>query len=106
MELILDFGSLCNTFIEEKDLEKLQENLIKSHACGIGSPIEDKIVRTLLLLKVLSLSKGNSAIRIELLQFLIDLFNKNGIPYIPEFGSLGASGDLAPLSHLSLCISR
>ena len=98
------FGSLCNTFIEEKDLEKLQENLIKSHACGIGNPIEDKIVRTLILLKVLSLSKGNSAIRIELLQFLIDLFNKNGVPYIPEFGSLGASGDLAPLSHLSLCI--
>lgn len=98
------FGSLCNTFIEEKDLEKLQENLIKSHACGIGNPIEDKIVRTLILLKVLSLSKGNSAIRIELLQFLIELFNKNGVPYIPEFGSLGASGDLAPLSHLSLCI--
>ncbi|MGB3196244.1 MAG: aromatic amino acid ammonia-lyase, partial [Saprospiraceae bacterium] len=98
------FGSLCNTLVAPQDLEILQENLIKSHACGIGNPVTDETVRLILIFKILSLSKGNSAIRIELLQFLVDLYNKNGIAYIPEFGSLGASGDLAPLSHLSLCI--
>ena len=98
------FGSLCNTLVAPQDLETLQENLIKSHACGIGNPVTDETVRLILIFKILSLSKGNSAIRIELLQFLVDLYNKNGIAYIPEFGSLGASGDLAPLSHLSLCI--
>lgn len=98
------FGSLCNTSIDHNQLETLQENLIKSHACGVGDPAADHIVRTTILFKILSLSKGNSAVSINVIEFLIALYNQNCLPFIPSFGSLGASGDLAPLSHLALLL--
>jgi len=96
------FGSLCNTVIPEFDLDQLQYNLVRSHACGTGNHISKDSSRLVLLLKIISLSKGNSCIRTETLKFLIKLYNEDIIPVIPEMGSLGASGDLAPLAHLSL----
>ncbi|HQX42956.1 MAG TPA: histidine ammonia-lyase [Saprospiraceae bacterium] len=98
------FGSLCNTVIPEIELDQLQYNLVRSHACGTGNYISKESSRLVLLLKIISLSKGNSCIRSETLQFLIKLYNEDIIPAIPEMGSLGASGDLAPLAHLSLPI--
>jgi len=96
------FGSLYNKHIEKDDLEKLQINLVKSHACGAGEEIPDDIVQLMLLLKVQSLSYGHSGIQVETVQRLIDFYNSGVYPIIYEFGSLGASGDLAPLAHLSL----
>ena len=98
------FGSLCNTVIPEKQLDLLQINLIRSHACGSSKLRSIHSSRLILLLKIISLSKGNSCVRIEIVQFLIWLYNENIIPCIPEMGSLGASGDLAPLAHMSLPI--
>lgn len=98
------FGSLCNQIISDSDLDQLQYNLVRSHACGSGNPVSEEISRLVLLLKIISLSKGNSAIRLETLEFLIELYNLNLIPVMPKYGSLGASGDLAPLAHLSLTL--
>jgi histidine ammonia-lyase len=86
----------------EFELDQLQYNLVRSHACGTGNHISKDSSRLVLLLKIISLSKGNSCIRTETLKFLIKLYNEDIIPVIPEMGSLGASGDLAPLAHLSL----
>lgn len=96
------FGSLCNTSVGEEDLGKLQENLMKSHACGIGEEVPQEIVRLMLLLKIQSLSYGHSGVQLETVQRLIDLFNNNVYPIVYQQGSLGASGDLAPLAHLCL----
>jgi histidine ammonia-lyase len=96
------FGSLYNKHISPNDLEKLQENLVKSHACGTGPEIPDEIVRLMLFLKVQSLSYGYSGVQVETVQRLADYFNNNIFPVVYEMGSLGASGDLAPLAHLSL----
>ena len=96
------FGSLYNKNISREDLEKLQDNLVKSHACGTGPEIPEAIVRLMLFLKVQSLSYGYSGVQIETVQRLADLFNQNVYPKVYEMGSLGASGDLAPLAHLSL----
>lgn len=96
------FGSLCNTVIEKEDLSALQENLVKSHAAGTGDRIDSEIVRYMLLLKVLGLSKGNSGVKLQTVQGLLDLYNHGITPVVYEQGSLGASGDLAPLAHMSL----
>lgn len=96
------FGSLCDTRINKEDLNRLQENLVKSHAAGSGKEVRAEIVRLMLFLKIVALSKGYSAIRLETIQRLIDFYNKDVLPIIYEQGSLGASGDLAPLAHLSL----
>ncbi len=96
------FGSLYNKNISKEDLGKLQENLVMSHACGMGPEIPQEIVRLMLFLKVQSLSYGNSGVQLETVQRLADLFNNKIYPRIHEMGSLGASGDLAPLAHLSL----
>lgn len=96
------FGSLYNKHIPAHDLETLQVNLVKSHAVGIGPVIPDEIVRLMLFLKVQSLSYGNSGVQVETVQRLIDFFNHRVYPKVYEMGSLGASGDLAPLAHLSL----
>lgn len=96
------FGSLYNVEINKADLGTLQENLVKSHACGTGEKVAPEIVRYMMVLKVLGLSKGHSGVRLETVQQLIDLYNHNIIPVVYEQGSLGASGDLAPLAHLSL----
>jgi histidine ammonia-lyase len=96
------FGSLCDVEISPDQLGQLQENLVKSHACGAGDEVRPEIVRYMLLLKILGLSKGNSGIRLETIKMLVELFNNKITPVVFEQGSLGASGDLAPLAHLSL----
>ncbi len=96
------FGSLYNKNISYDELEKLQENLVKSHACGTGPVVPDEIVRLMLFLKVQSLSYGYSGVQVQTVQRLTDYFNNNIFPVVYEMGSLGASGDLAPLAHLSL----
>ncbi|MFZ5972752.1 MAG: histidine ammonia-lyase [Bacteroidota bacterium] len=96
------FGSLYNKNIPKDQLEKLQENLVKSHACGTGPEVPPEIVQRMLFLKVQSLAYGFSGVQVETVQRLIDLFNHNALPRVFEMGSLGASGDLAPLAHLTL----
>jgi histidine ammonia-lyase len=96
------FGSLCNVRIGDDELSQLQENLVCSHACGMGDEVPEEIVRLMLLLKVHGLSQGYSGIRPEVVQRLVDFYNLGITPVIYELGSLGASGDLAPLAHLSL----
>lgn len=98
------FGSLCDTKIETEDLENLQHNLIKSHACGIGDPVPPKIVKLMIFLKIQTLSFGYSGVSVKLVERLIYFYNNDIIPVIYEQGSLGASGDLAPLAHLALPI--
>jgi histidine ammonia-lyase len=96
------FGSLYNKSIEAKDLEQLQENLVMSHACGIGNEVPLEIVKLMLLLKIQGLSYGNSGVQLETVQRLIDFYNHDIVPVVYDQGSLGASGDLAPLAHLCL----
>ncbi len=96
------FGSLCNVRIADNELSLLQENLVCSHACGMGDEVPDEIVRLMLLLKVHGLSQGYSGVRPEIVQRLADFYNNDILPVVYELGSLGASGDLAPLAHLSL----
>ena len=98
------FGSLQNVKINHDQLDKLQENLIMSHACGVGEQIPSNIVKIMLLLKIISLSRGYSGIGIKTIRRLIFFYNKNILPVVYSYGSLGASGDLAPLAHLSLPI--
>ncbi|MBP5412016.1 MAG: histidine ammonia-lyase [Bacteroidales bacterium] len=96
------FGSLCNTSVSEKDLGKLQENLMMSHACGIGEEVPQEIVKLMLLLKIQSLSYGHSGVQLATVQRLVDMFNRKIYPVVYQQGSLGASGDLAPLAHMCL----
>ena len=96
------FGSLCNVTIPEEDLSQLQYNLVISHACGTGDEVRPEIVKIMLLLKIQSLSYGHSGVQLITVQRLIDMFNNNVIPVVYQQGSLGASGDLAPLAHLCL----
>lgn len=96
------FGSLYNRDISNDQLEKLQENLVKSHACGAGPKVPDEIVRLMLFLKIQSLSYGYSGIQLATVERLVEMFNEGVLPLVFEAGSLGASGDLAPLAHLSL----
>ena len=96
------FGSLCNVKISVENLSKLQENLVKSHACGTGDEVPNAIVKIMLLFKIQSLSYGHSGVQLKTVQRLIDFYNLDILPVIYTQGSLGASGDLAPLAHLSL----
>ncbi|MFL0269775.1 histidine ammonia-lyase [Candidatus Clostridium radicumherbarum] len=96
------FGKFSDVTITHEDCKTLQRNLIISHACGYGSLFPREIVRTIMLLRANALSKGYSGIRLETLETLIEMLNKKVHPCIPEKGSLGASGDLAPLSHMVL----
>ena len=96
------FGSLCDQKISNEELKKLQINLVISHACGVGKEIELPIVKLMLLLKINALSFGFSGIRLQTVEKLIFFFNNDILPVVFESGSLGASGDLAPLAHLSL----
>ena len=96
------FGSLCNITIPEEDLSRLQHNLVMSHACGTGEKVRPEIVRLMLLLKIQSLSYGYSGVQVKTVQGLIDMFNNGILPVVYQQGSLGASGDLAPLAHLCL----
>ena len=96
------FGSLYNIKISNDNLSKLQENLVKSHACGTGEEVPLDIVKLMLLLKVQSLCYGNSGVQLQTVDRLVYMFNNEILPVIYTQGSLGASGDLAPLAHLSL----
>jgi histidine ammonia-lyase len=96
------FGSLYNRYISHDQLEKLQENLVKSHACGTGPEVPQEIVRWMLFLKVQSLAFGYSGVQVQTVERLAAMYNRDVLPQIFEMGSLGASGDLAPLAHLSL----
>ncbi|MBA4806159.1 histidine ammonia-lyase [Brevundimonas sp.] len=95
------FGLLANTSIAPGDLETLQRNLVLSHACGVGPLLPDAVTRLMMVLKIASLSRGASGVRRETLEALIALVNADVLPCIPSKGSVGASGDLAPLAHMS-----
>ncbi|OFY88044.1 MAG: histidine ammonia-lyase [Bacteroidetes bacterium RIFCSPLOWO2_12_FULL_35_15] len=96
------FGSLCDVVIPDSDLEKLQQNIVMSHACGIGDEVPPEIVKLMLLLKIQALSYGKSGVQLQTVERLVDFFNNDILPVVYQQGSLGASGDLAPLAHLSL----
>ncbi|ENN8374784.1 histidine ammonia-lyase [Providencia rettgeri] len=98
------FGLLANTRIATKDLQSLQLSIVMSHAAGVGEPLDDDLVRLIMVLKINSLARGFSGIRLEVINALIALVNAQVYPFIPAKGSVGASGDLAPLAHMSLIL--
>jgi histidine ammonia-lyase len=95
------FGQLASVRIGDDELAHLQENLVRSHAVGVGEDLDDDIVRLVMLMKVIALAEGFSGVRLELVEKLCDLINNNIYPRIPSRGSVGASGDLAPLAHMA-----
>ena len=96
------FGAFKDRLIPPEDVEKLQENIILSHAVGTGPELPAEVVRAMMIIRTNTLAKGHSGIRLETLQLVLSLLNKNILPIIPSKGSLGASGDLAPLAHMAL----
>lgn len=98
------FGAFANKRISADQVRKLQLNLVRSHSCGVGEPLPAHIVRRMLLLKANSLAAGISGVRTDLVDALLAMLNGDVLPVIPSRGSVGASGDLAPLAHLSLCL--
>ena len=96
------FGSLCNKHISPDELSTLQENLVKSHSCSVGTPVDRVIVKLMLLLKAHALSMGFSGVQVETVERILDFYNNDVIPVVNDRGSLGASGDLAPLANLFL----
>ena len=98
------FGALMNVKIEKKDLLKLQENLIRSHSAGVGDPLNERYVRAMMIVRANSLSKGYSGVTEELIDTLLAAVNSHVTPMVPRYGSVGASGDLAPLAHVALCL--
>ena len=96
------FGSLCDVEISKSEINQLQENLVMSHACGMGEEVPKEIVKLMLLLKIQSLSYGHSGAALATVERLVEMFNQDVLPVIYTLGSLGASGDLAPLAHLAL----
>jgi histidine ammonia-lyase len=98
------FGALSNKTIPSEETRKLQTNLIRSHSTGVGKNLKTEIVRALMLLRANTLAKGYSGIRLETLETIVEMLNKQVHPIIPAKGSVGASGDLAPLSHMSLVL--
>jgi Histidine ammonia-lyase len=95
------FGKLSDVHVPPHELRQLQLNLVRSHACGIGNPLSEAEVRAMVLLRANVLALGLSGIRLEVIELLCELNNRRIVPVIPEKGSVGASGDLAPLAHLS-----
>ncbi|WP_163860125.1 histidine ammonia-lyase [Paenibacillus elgii] len=100
--LTTGFGKFSDTYISSEDAKMLQVNLIRSHACGIGDPFPAEVARAIMLLRINALIQGYSGIRYSVVETMVEMLNKGVVPLIPEKGSLGASGDLAPLSHLAL----
>src|SRR4051812_15474232 len=98
------FGKLADVRVPRADLRDLQLNLVRSHACGIGAPLPEPEVRAMMLLRANVLTLGFSGIRLEVIRLLCEMINRRVHPVIPEKGSVGASGDLAPLAHLSLSL--
>ncbi len=102
--LTTGFGKLRDVAIPRERAEELQKNIIRSHACGVGEPFPEDVVRAAMLLRANTLCLGHSGIRLETLEQLVNMLNDDIYPYVPEKGSVGASGDLAPLSHLGLVV--
>src|SRR5213082_2673255 len=98
------FGKLSDVRIPRSDLRQLQLNLVRSHACGIGNPLSEAEVRAMILLRANVLALGFSGVRLEIIQLLCEMLNRSVYPVVPEKGSVGASGDLAPLAHLALSL--
>ena len=98
------FGKLAKTRIAAEDLSKLQINIVRSHAAGVGAPLDENVVRLIMLLKINALSQGASGISLAAMETLVALLNADVLPVVPGQGSVGASGDLAPLAHLSLVL--
>jgi histidine ammonia-lyase len=98
------FGKLSDVRIPQSDLRQLQLNLVRSHACGIGNPLSEAEVRAMILLRANVLALGFSGVRLEIIQLLCEMLNRHVYPVVPEKGSVGASGDLAPLAHLALTL--
>ena len=96
------FGRFATTTIPTSDVEELQHNLLRSHAIGVGAPVSRDVVRAMLLLRAQSLALGASGVRPELIDALLAMLNADVVPVVPCQGSVGASGDLAPLAHLAL----
>jgi histidine ammonia-lyase len=96
------FGALSDVAISKKDTRQLQENILMSHAAGVGDILDEAAVRAVMALRIKDLARGHAGIRLETVQRLVDLLNRNVCPVVPEKGSVGASGDLAPLAHLCL----
>ncbi len=98
------FGALANRHIDVKDRTQLQKSLIRSHAAGVGPAVEDEVVRALMFLRLRTMASGRTGVRVEVAQIYADFLNAGITPLVPEFGSLGCSGDLAPLSHCALAM--
>src|SRR6056297_4286051 len=98
------FGALASVHINAEKSKELQRNIIVSHAAGVGESLPIEVVRTMMLLRINSLIKGYSGIRFKTLQILVDFLNKGITPYVPAQGSVGASGDLAPLAHIAMAM--
>jgi histidine ammonia-lyase len=98
------FGRLADVAVDQDRIGALQLNLIRSHACGVGPPFDPEVVRAVMVLRANVLAKGYSGVRPELVELLVEMLNRRVHPIIPEQGSVGASGDLAPLSHLALVL--
>ncbi len=96
------FGSLCNKHISQDELSTLQENLVKSHSCSVGTPVDKVIVKLMLLLKAHALTMGFSGVQVQTVERILDMYNNDVLPVVFDRGSLGASGDLAPLANLFL----
>ena len=96
------FGRFVSKSIPEEQTAELQLRLLRSHACGVGEPYPDEVVRAAMLLRANALAKGNSGARVETVELLLDCLNRGLVSYVPARGSVGASGDLAPLAHLAL----
>ena len=98
------FGDLSSVRIDAADAAQLQLNLVRSHAIGVGEPLPAEVVRGMLLLLANSLSKGHSGVRPELVELLLELLERDVLPVVPSRGSVGASGDLAPLAHIAVVL--
>ena len=98
------FGDLADVRIEPSQTAELQRNLVRSHAAGVGEPLPDDVVRAMLLLRANTLAVGLSGVRVDVAELLVGMLNRAIHPVVPSRGSLGASGDLAPLAHLALVV--
>jgi len=98
------FGALSDVIISREDTRTLQENILKSHAAGVGKPLDEETVRAVMALRIKDMARGHSGIRLETVRYLVELLNRGVLPLIPEKGSVGASGDLAPMAHLALVL--
>src|SRR3990170_7894388 len=102
--LTTGFGALSDVVISKNQAKQLQRNILMSHAAGVGNYLDEETTRATLLLKINNLAKGHSGIKLETLKTVVEIYNKGIYPLMPEKGSVGASGDLAPLAHMALVL--